>query len=234
VIPWSLLATAEIPGGGELRLVKRGAEFSIMSGSIELMNSRRGGSEGALATVSCRRMRDRRMPHILIGGLGMGFTLRAALAELGPDARITVAELVPEVVAWARAPMAELFGRSLMDRRVRICEVDVCAQISSGRSTYDAVLLDVDNGPEGLTRKANDRLYDVEGLRAARTALRPGGILAIWSSGPNANFVKRLRNTGFDVEELPARASGAGGGARHVIWIASLPPVGTSSGRSGR
>jgi spermidine synthase len=224
VIPWSLLATAEIPGGGgELRLVKRGAEFSIMAGRVELMNSRRGGSEGALATISCQRMRALQMPHILIGGLGMGFTLRAALGALGPDARITIAELVPEVVAWARVPMAELFGSSLLDQRVRICEGDVGGLIRSGRSTYDAILLDVDNGPQGLTRSANDRLYDAKGLSAAKTALRPGGILAIWSCGPNVNFAKRLRSSGFDVEEVAARANGAGRGARHVIWIASLP-----------
>jgi spermidine synthase len=222
VIPWSLVAAAKIPGGaGELRLMKRGAEFSIKSEGIELMNSRRGGSEGTLATISCRRMRDRRTPHMLIGGLGMGFTLRAALAELGRDARVTVAELVPEVLAWARGPLAELFGGSLTDPRVGICEADVVELIRSGRLTYDAILLDVDNGPDGLTRKANDRLYDVKGLSDARRALRTGGILAIWSSGPNALFAKRLRNTGFDVEEIGVRANGSSG-ARHVIWIASF------------
>ena len=134
---------------------------------------------------------------------------------------ITVAELVPEVVAWARGPLAELFGDSLTDQRVGIREADVGGLIRSGRATYDAILLDVDNGPEGLTREANDRLYDVKGLGAAKAALRPRGILAIWSSGPNAPFAKRLRDTGFDVEEVAVRANGPRGGARHVIWIAN-------------
>jgi spermidine synthase len=221
VIPWSLLDTAEVPdGGGELRLKQRGAEFSIMLGSIELMNSRLSGSEKALAAMSCQRIRDRQEAHILIGGLGMGFTLRAALAELGADARISVAELVPGVIRWARGPMADIFGESLIDPRVSIHEADVGRQIRSGRSTYDAILLDVDNGPEGLTRKANDCLYNMEGLSAARTALRPGGVLAVWSSGPDRNFALRLRKTGFAVEEVGVRANGSRG-PRHVLWIAT-------------
>ena len=221
MIPWSVLDVTTIPGeGGELRLKKRGSEFSIMLGNNELMNSRLSGSEEALAELSCRRIRDRREAHVLIGGLGMGFTLRAALAELGSDARITVAELVPAVVAWARGPMAEVFGDSLADPRVSIHEGDVGRLLRSGRSTYDAILLDVDNGPEGLTRKANDGLYDLPGLSAARTALTPGGVLAVWSSGPDRSFTQRLRRTGFRVDEVGARANGKRGGARHVIWIA--------------
>ena len=222
VIPWSLLGTATMPGGGgELRLMQRGAEFSIMSGATELMNSRLSGSEEALATLSCLKIRDCQRPSMLIGGLGMGFTLRAALAGLGPDARIVVAELVPAVVEWARGPMAEIFGKSLSDPRVSIHEVDVGHLIRADRSTYDAILLDVDNGPEGLTRKANDSLYDLEGLSAARTALRPGGVLAVWSSGPDRSFTERLRRAGFGVDEVRVRANGARGGARHIIWIAT-------------
>ena len=221
MIPWSVLDVTTIPGeGGELRLKKRGSEFSIMLGNNELMNSRLSGSEEALAELSCRWIRDRREAHVLIGGLGMGFTLRAALAELGSNARITVAELVPAVVAWARGPMAEVFGDSLADPRVSIHEGDVGRLLRSGRSTYDAILLDVDNGPEGLTRKANDGLYDLPGLSAARTALTPGGVLAVWSSGPDRSFTQRLRRTGFRVDEVGARANGKRGGARHVIWIA--------------
>jgi spermidine synthase len=221
VIPWSLLDSAKMPGGGELRLMQRGTEFSIMSGQIELMNSRLSGSEKALATMSCQRLRDRPRPHILIGGLGMGFTLRAALAELGTDARISVAELVPAVVRWAKGPMADIFGESLRDPRVSIHEADVGRLIRSNPAGYDAILLDVDNGPEGLTRKANDGLYDMEGLGAARKALRPGGALAVWSSGPDQNFTRRLRNTGFGVDEIKVRANGSRGGARHIIWIAT-------------
>jgi spermidine synthase len=210
-----------MPGGGELRLMQRGAEFSIMLGSIELMNSRRSGSEEALATLSCNRIAGRRNPHILIGGLGMGFTLRAILAALGDDARVNVAELVPSVVAWARGPMAEVFGECLDDARVRIIEGDVGHVIKSNRATYDAILLDVDNGPEALTRKANDDIYGIGGLRTAHAALRPGGVLAVWASGPNRQFANRLDDTGFVVDEVKVRANGKRGGARHVIWIAA-------------
>jgi spermidine synthase len=220
VIPWTLLDKAEVPDGGELRLMRRGAEFSIMLGQNELMNSRLGGSEAALATMACERMRACEAPQILIGGLGMGFTLRAALAAVGTEARIVVAELVPAVVAWARGPMAEVFGQSLADPRVSIRELDVSQLIRSGRSAYDVILLDVDNGPEGLSRTANDALYDAKGLRAARTALHPGGALAVWSSGPDAKFSQRLRNAGFAVDEVRVRANGGRGGARHIIWIA--------------
>lgn len=221
VIPWALIDRAHMPGGGgELRLRRRGAEFAIMSGNIELMNSRLSGSEEALATMTCARLRDRPRPQILIGGLGMGFTLRASLAELGPEARIVVAELVPAIVAWAQGPMAEIFDGSLEDPRVSISQGDVGHLIRSRPSAYDAILLDVDNGPEGLTRKANDRLYDWEGLSAAQTALRPGGMLAVWSSGPNQNFTERLRKMRFGVDVVRVRARGTRG-ARHVIWIAT-------------
>jgi spermidine synthase len=222
MIPWSLLDTAKVPGGGgELRLKQRGTEFSIMLDHNELMNSRLSGSEEALATIACGRIRDRKNPRVLIGGLGMGFTLRAALAALGPEARIVVAELVPAVVSWARGLMREVFGDCMADPRVSIQETDVGELIRSDRSAYDAILLDVDNGPEGLTRKANDALYDLRGLRTASTALRPGGVLAVWSSKPNPKFTWRLRKSGFEVEEVSARANGSRGGARHVIWIAT-------------
>ena len=230
MLPWIVLDTAKIPGdGGELRLKKRGTEFSIMLGSNELMNSRLSGSEEALAKLSCLRLRGRERPKILIGGLGMGFTLRAALAELGSEAQVTVAELLPAVVAWARGPMAEVFGGSLKDPRVSIFEGDVGRLIRSGRSAYDAILLDVDNGPEGLTRKANDSLYDLPGLSSARTALTLGGVLAVWSSAPNKAFTQRLRKVGFGVDEVGARANGARGGARHTIWIATKQRGSTAS-----
>ncbi len=220
MIPWLLLDTARVPGGGELRLKRRGGEFSIMLGDIELMNSRLGGSEEALATLSCERIRAPLDARILIGGLGMGFTLRAALGALGEGARVDVAELVPAVVAWARGPMADVFGGSLSDSRVKIVEEDVGRVIRAGRGVYDAILLDVDNGPDGLARVANDGLYDARGLRAAHAALRPGGVLSVWSSGPDRAFAERLGKAGFSVEEVKTRAKG-GGGARHVIWIAT-------------
>lgn len=192
-----------------------------MLGSIELMNSRLSGSEEALATMSCERIAGLKQPHILIGGLGMGFTLRASLAALGHDSHISVAELVPSVVAWARGPMAGIFGTCLDDPRVTIMEEDVGRLIGAGKAAYDAILLDVDNGPEGLTRKANDDIYSIEGLRAAGWALRPGGILAVWSSGPNNQFTRRLGKAGFVVDEVSVRANKKGRGARHVIWFAT-------------
>jgi spermidine synthase len=220
MIPRVLVATAEMPdGGGEVRLLQHGADFTIMLGRIELMNSRMSGSEEALATLSCAHL-SRTQPTLLIGGLGMGFTLRAALAEVGESASVVVAELVPAVVAWAHGPLAHLFGGSLADPRVTVVEDDVGALIMAARSDYDAILLDVDNGPDALTRKANDRLYAASGLAAARAALRPGGILAIWSAYPDKHFAERLRRAGFAVEEIKVRARHGRRGAHHIIWLA--------------
>jgi spermidine synthase len=222
MIPWSQIDTARVPDSDvELRLMRRGTEFSMMIGQNELMNSRLSGSEEALATLACKRIETVKRPHLLIGGLGMGFTLRAALKVLGPEARITVAELVPAVVAWARGPMADLFGASLGDSRASIVTADVIEVIQSHPSTFDAILLDVDNGPEGLIRKANDALYDIKGLTRIRRALRPGGVLAVWSSGPNASFTKRLRGADFLVNEVGVRATTKRSGAHHVIWFAT-------------
>ncbi|MDP3855072.1 spermidine synthase [Phenylobacterium sp.] len=224
MIRWSLIDTTTVPdGGGDLRLMRRGEEFSIMSGAIELMNSRLSGSEKALATLACDRLQGRPRAHVLIGGFGMGFTLRAALEALGPQAQVTVGELVPAVIAWARGPMAHISGACLEDPRLTLREGDVAALIGAARASYDAILLDVDNGPEGLSRKANDRLYDVQGLAAARRALTPGGVLAVWSSAPSAAFTQRLRRAGFAVEELTVRSTGGKRGARHVIWLATAP-----------
>ena len=224
MIRWSLIDQAAMPGdGGDLRLMQRGSEYSIMSGAIELMNSRLSGSEKALATLACERLKDRSGAHLLIGGFGMGFTLRAALHALGPQARITLGELVPAILAWARGPMAHMTGDCLDDPRLTLREGDVGDLIRTARGEFDAILLDVDNGPEGLSRKANDRLYDAEGLLAARNALRPGGVLAVWSAAPDASFTRRLGKAGFAVEEVRARASAAGKGARYIIWLATAP-----------
>lgn len=221
MIPWTLLDTATLPGAGpELRLKRRGTEFSIMLGANELMNSRLSGSEEALATLVATRLAGRPTPRILIGGLGMGFTLRAALASFGADAEITVSELVPAVVSWARGPMAELFAGCLDDPRVTIVEQDVAQVIAESAGRYDALLLDVDNGPDGLTVAANDRLYDDGGLGQAKAALRSGGILAVWSQGPDRRFTQRLRHAGFSVEEEMVRAHRGRSGARHIIWLA--------------
>ena len=228
MIPWVHIDTAAIPnGGGTLKLMRRGTEFSIQLGQNELMNSRLSGSEEALAERACARVSGRPAPRILIGGLGMGFTLRAALAALPERAEIVVAELVPAVAAWARGPLAEIFGGILDDPRVSVRETDVAAPIAEATGTFDAILLDVDNGPDGLTHPGNDRLYDHAGLGRARRALRPGGVLAVWSAHPDAAFTRRLRDAGFTVEEVPARANGRRGGARHRIWLAEKPAGGT-------
>jgi len=220
MIPWVHLDTAKVPGGDELKLMQRGHEFSINAGAIALMNSRMSGSEIALAELACERVHGRKHCRMLIGGYGMGFTLRAALSGLRADAEIVVAELVPEVIKWARGPMADLTAGGLDDARVRIREGDVGEVIASARGRFDAILLDVDNGPDGLSRNANNKLYTSHGLKAARAALRPGGLLAIWSAAPDAEFKRRLGHAGFAVEEIQARAN-KGRGGRYVIWIAT-------------
>ena len=221
MIPRTLIDVAPVPGGDELRLFRRGDDFMILLDRNELMNSRMSGSEEALATIVCDRLAGRKAPHMLVGGYGMGFTLRAALGALGKDATVTVAELVPQIIAWARGPMAELTAGCLDDPRVRLVEGDVAALIREGAASWDAILLDVDNGPDGLTRTGNDRLYSNEGLASARAALRPGGILAVWSAAPDKAFTRRLANAGFAVEEVPVRARSNGKGPRHLIWLAT-------------
>ena len=191
-----------------------------MAGPTTLMNSRMSGSEIALAELACERLRNRKNPRVIIGGYGLGFTLRAALSGLGADAHIVVAELVPSVMAWARGPMATLTAGCLGDPRVSIRETDVGALIASERASFDAILLDVDNGPDGLSRSANDRLYNLRGLEAARRSLRPKGLLAVWSAAPNKEFAGRLSRVGFAVEEIKARAN-KGRGGRYIIWIAT-------------
>jgi spermidine synthase len=220
--PRELVATARVPGGGELRLFRRVDDYMIVLDGNELMSSRMCGSEEALAVMPCARLRDGAAPHLLIGGYGMGFTLRAALAALGPGARVMLAELVPEIIDWARGPMATLTAGCLDDPRVHLVAGDVAVLIGAATCCYDAILLDVDNGPDGLTRTANDQIYSTRGLALAKAALKPGGILAIWSAAPRAAFSRRLRSAGFAVEEISVRARSNGKGSRHVIWFAKL------------
>ncbi|MBU1404900.1 MAG: hypothetical protein KKA71_05610 [Proteobacteria bacterium] len=224
MIPWELLDSAPVPGGGEtLCLYRRGAEFSIRVDGNELMNSRVHGSEDALADLACARLADCPSPTVLIGGLGMGYTVAAALTRLGAQARIVVAELVPAVVAWNRGVFAGLAGHPLNDSRVSVREIDVARILQTEQQGYDAILLDVDNGPEGLTRSGNDWLYTRAGLTAAHGALKPSGILAVWSASPEPAFSRLLRQSGFTVEEITVRARGAQGGSRHMIWLANAP-----------
>lgn len=220
MIPLEHIATARVPGGEELRLMRRGADFMIVLDRNELMNSRMSGSEEALAVMTAERLDGRKKAHILIGGYGMGFTLRAALTAFAPDAHLTVAEIVPEIIDWARGPMAALTGGCLDDPRVDLIGADVAHLIGRETGLYDAILLDVDNGPDGLVRADNGRLYSKQGLRASWNALTPGGVLAIWSAAPDPVFANRLRKAGFTVDEVVVRARSNGKGARHVIWFA--------------
>jgi spermidine synthase len=219
MLPLIRLDTVKLDDGQELRLMQRGSEFSIMLGANELMNSRLSGSEEALANLACEKLSGRANINMLIGGLGMGFTLRAALSALGPDATVTVAELVPQVIAWANGPMTEVFKGCMEDPRTRIHQGDVGEVIRAATKNLDAILLDVDNGPDGLTRQGNDALYSAAGLAASFKALKQGGIFSVWSSAPDPAFTKRLRQAGFAVSEVPTRA-GKGRGAKHMIWVA--------------
>jgi spermidine synthase len=218
--PRELIGTAIVPGGDELRLFRRDGDYVIVLGANELMSSRMSGSEVALAVLTCERLAESAAPHLLIGGYGMGFTLRAALAMLGPGGRVTLAELVPEIIAWARGPMASLTAGGLDDPRVHLIAGDVAAEIRVAVNCYDAILLDVDNGPDGLTRVANDQIYSIQGLALAKASLKTGGIMAIWSAAPDAHFTRRLKEAGFQVEEISVRARSNGKGPRHVIWFA--------------
>lgn len=223
LIARELIGTAQVPGGEELRLYRHDRDFMIVLGQNELMSSRMRGSEIALAEQSCARISAVKKPSLLIGGYGMGFTLRAALAVLGEQAQVTVAELVPEIIEWARGPMQELAEACLDDPRVRLVMADVADVIENGAGRYDAILLDVDNGPDGLVRHANNRLYSARGLRTAKAALKPGGVLAIWSAAKDNAFAGRLRSAGFIVEEITVRARSNGKGPKHVIWFATVP-----------
>lgn len=220
--PWILIDTSEIPaGGGELRLYRRGDDYSIMiAGEGELMSSRMHGSEDALAELGCAHLTGKPGKRVLVGGLGIGFTLAATLKQMSPDAEVVVAELVPAVVEWNREHIGHFAGHPAEDPRTSIRVTDVAALLRKERAAYDAILLDVDNGPEGMTHRANDWLYGEEGLQAAWDALRPGGALSIWSAGPDDAFGERLRQLGFLVDEQRVRAHGGRKGARHTIWVA--------------
>ena len=222
MLPRETLATADVPDGETLTLVSHGRDFIIMLGRDELMGTRMQFSEEQLAVLTLAEL-DAPKPRVLIGGYGMGFTLRAALKALGSDAGVFVAEIVPEIVQWALGPMRKVTSGCLDDPRVMLVDDDVAMLIGAAREGYDAILLDVDNGPEGLTRWENDRLYSREGLKNAMRALRPGGILAIWSAWPDPEFTVRLEETGFEVSAVNVRARPNSKSFRHVIWFARKP-----------
>ncbi len=238
MLPRILIGSAVIPGTRKtLELYQSGELFSIkMAGRGDLMNSRVHGSERALAERVCARLTGRKNPRLLIGGLGMGFTLAAALQGLDSAAEVVVAELVPEVVDWNRTLIGAPSGHPLNDPRSTVYVGDVSDLIRRPEGRFDAILLDVDNGPEGMVRPENDWLYSPVGLGAARNALRPGGLLAVWSSGPSRPFVRRLQRAGYDVEEIVVRPHRAGKGPRHYIWIGSpthAPPARREPSRGG-
>lgn len=223
MIQRELLGTARVPGGEELKLYAHGRDFMIVLGHNELMSTRMRGSEEKLATMTLDRLKGLADPHLLVGGYGMGFTLRAALAQMGPKGQVTVAELVPEIIAWAKGPMAEIAAGCLDDPRVTLRMEDVADAMLLAPEPFDAILLDVDNGPDGLVRSENNRIYSKSGLHNARRALTPGGVLAVWSAFPDPKFRRRMEDVGFAVEEVEVRArydaQGKGKGPRHVIWF---------------
>ncbi|MBP6700673.1 MAG: hypothetical protein KA135_05475 [Halioglobus sp.] len=218
---WQILAAVDIPnGGGTLTLAQRDKEFSIRLSGIrgELMNSRVHGSEEALAELGCARLASVAGARVLVGGLGMGFTLAASLQAVPASAAVTVAELIPAVVDWNRGPLGDCAGRPLDDRRTRVHIGDVADLVAGSDNAFDAILLDVDNGPEGLTQVDNQRLYSAAGLRALHRALGPEGTLAVWSAGPDPQFVIRLKKTGFHVTVRSVRAR-PGKGSHHTIFL---------------
>ena len=224
MIPWKLLDQVPVPGdGGELTLFVRDQEYSIRVAQIELMNSRVYAREDALSKLGCERIRGRKKARVLIGGLGMGFALATALDHVDADAEVVVAELVPGVFKWNREIFGHLAGHPLRDRRVTAREMDVARVIREGRVGFDAVLLDIDNGPDGLTRRSNGWLYSDAGIASCRAALRPSGVLGIWSAGPDRAFVRRLHRNNLSVDEVEVGSRSKHRGARHTLWLATPP-----------
>ena len=224
MIAWENIDRVRIPGQEqEITLQKRGSEFSIRTAGVELMNSRVHGSEDELARLTCDRIKHREGLKLLIGGLGMGFTLASALKHTRADARIIVSELIYAVIMWNREFLGHLSGMPLNDPRVQVKQEDVATAIQSKKSYWDAIVLDVDNGPEGLTRKENNRLYGSAGLKAAFCALRPGGMLSVWSAGDNEAFTRLLGQCGFHTTKKMVRARNSQKGGRHILWLAQKP-----------
>ncbi len=220
---WELLGEAPIPGAGQSLFLYQGKDdfFIRLTGGHELMNTRKHGSEDALGALPCQRLKQPGSARVLIGGLGMGFTLAAALKVVGPEAVVTVAELIPGVMEWNRGPLGERSGRPLDDPRTRVYSGDVAELLRTKKAGFDVIALDVDNGPEGMTQKANDWIYSMSGISTASKALRPGGILAYWSAGPDSEFRNRLQQCGLTLDEISVFAHGKKG-ARHTIWLATL------------
>jgi spermidine synthase len=219
VKPFELLGQTRSPDGNVMKLIRRGDEYIILVDGAILMSSRMHGSEEALATFACQRVRALEQPSVLIGGLGMGFTLRATLDLLPQDATVVVAELVPAVVEWNRGPLGPLARHPLQDKRVRVETEDVIVTLSARPGQFDAVLLDVDNGPSAFTASNNAGLYDKRGIAAARAALKTEGVLAVWAAQDDRKFAQRLRDGRFDVQVQRPRGRLKKGGPRHSIFL---------------
>ena len=215
--PWITLASAKAPGGSTMTLVRRDDWFVIRVDNQELMANRMHTSEDALATLTCEGLGPK--ARILIGGLGMGFTLRTALDKLGPSAQVDVAEFVPEIVEWNRGVLGPLAKHPLDDRRTKVLVADVTRVIAESPKTYDAILLDVDNGPKSLSAPGNANLYGEASLARSKAALRPNGVFAVWAAGDDRPFQKRLEKLGFDVQTKHVRAH-KDQGPRHVVFLA--------------
>jgi spermidine synthase len=224
VKPIELLGQALSRDGTVLKLIRRSDEYIILANGKSLMSSRMHGSEEALATFACRKALTLKQPSVLVGGLGMGFTLRATLDILPPGATVVVAELVPAVVGWNRGALGPLAGQPLSDKRVRVEIDDVAVVLGSGRGQFDAVLLDVDNGPTAFASSNNAGLYDDRGIAAAFAALKIGGVLAVWSAQDDRRFEQRLRHGRFDVEVQQVRGRLKKGGPRHTIFLGHKTP----------
>jgi spermidine synthase len=222
--PIKLLGSTQTPDKtGELQLYQRGDDFFISCNGKELMNSRMHGSEEMLAELACRSIAHRPKARVLVGGLGLGYTLAASLAILGNDAAVIVAELVPAVVQWNRSILGHLAGYPLEDARVDVQEHDVCKLLRNEQNRFDAVMLDVDNSPDSMTQKSNNWLYSDTGLPVIYMALRSQGVLTVWSSAPDSAFSRRIRAAGFELQEKNVSARGGGKGGRHIIWVACRP-----------
>jgi spermidine synthase len=219
MIPWELLGEARTPEGTHMTLTRRGSEYMILADGKDLMSSRMKGSEEELARVGCDRARKLETPCVLVGGLGMGFTLRATLDVLPAEAKVVVAELMPIVVEWNRGPLGPLAEHPLADRRTQVEVGDVVVLLKKARERFDAILLDVDNGPAAFSQESNAGLYDNAGLLMIRSALRPGGVLAVWSAWDDRKFEHRLRHHGFEVATHRVRARLKQGGPRHTIFV---------------
>jgi len=219
VKPWDLLGRTATPDGDELTLMQRSGELVIFANGKPLMSSRMHGSEEALATLACAQARLLDAPSVLVGGLGMGFTLRATLDTLPPSATVIVAELLPAVVDWNRGVLGPLAGEPLRDRRVSVALGDVSETLRAHRHAFDVVLLDVDNGPAAFTSPANGALYGDRGLALIHRALKPGSVLAVWSAWEDRKFEQRLRYRQFRVKVERVRARLKRGGPRHTIFL---------------